>query len=72
MICNGPLRKHVKPYDTPCMIYGRIKWKWTLLDLEKALDMANQDVLNEFDLTLEEGGGIKGLTATRNNLVVMW
>ena len=29
--------------------YGRIEWKWTLMDLEKALDVAYQDVLEEFD-----------------------
>ena len=52
-----PIKKTCQAIRYACMIYGRIKWKWTLLDLEKALDMANQDVLNEFDLTLEEGGG---------------
>ena len=34
--------------------YGRTKWQWalSLLDLEKAPDVAYQDVLNEFDLIL--------------------
>ena len=32
--------------------YGRIEWKWTLPDLEKALDMAYQNVLYEFNSTL--------------------
>ena len=31
--------------------YGRIEWQHTLLDLEKALDVADQYVLNKFDLT---------------------
>ena len=48
--------------------YGRIEWKQTLLHLEKALDVAYQDVLKEFDLTW----GVKGLIMTRSNLVVTW
>jgi hypothetical protein len=47
--------------------YDEIKWQRTLADLEKALDVAHQDVLNEFDLTL--GGGVKGLIVIRSNLV---
>ena len=31
--------------------YDRIEWKRTLKDLEKTLDMAYHDFLNEFDLT---------------------
>jgi hypothetical protein len=46
--------------------YGRIEWKWTLLDLEKAPYVANQDVLNGFHLTW----GVKGLIMTQSNLVV--
>ena len=48
--------------------YGRIEWKRTLLDLEKAPDIAYQDVLKEFDSIW----GVKGLIMTRNNLVVTW
>ena len=32
--------------------YGRIEWQRTLSDLEKAPDIAYQDVLNEFDSIL--------------------
>ena len=46
--------------------YGRIELKQTLSDLEKALDVAYQDVLSEFDLTW----GVKGLIMIRSNLVV--
>ena len=45
--------------------YSRIKWQRTLADLEKAPDVAYQDVLNKFDSTL--GGGVTG-----SNLVVTW
>jgi hypothetical protein len=48
--------------------YGRTEWKWTLLDLDKAPDIAYQDVLNEFD----SRWGVKGLIVTRSNLVVAW
>ena len=40
--------------------YGRIKWKRAILDLEKALDVAYQDILNEFD-SIWGGGGQKAL-----------
>ena len=46
--------------------YGRIEWKHTLEDLEKAPDVAYQDVLNEFD----ETWGVKNLIVTWSNLVV--
>ena len=39
--------------------YGGIEWKRTRSDFEKALDVAYQDVPNEFDPTL--GGGTKVL-----------
>jgi len=48
--------------------YGRIEWKWTLRDLEKAPDVAYHDILNNFDLIW----GVKGLIVTRSNLVVTW
>ena len=31
--------------------YGRVEWKRTLGDLEKAPDVVDQDVLDEFDST---------------------
>ena len=31
--------------------YGRVVWKQALSDLERALDVAYQDILNEFDST---------------------
>jgi hypothetical protein len=46
--------------------YGMIEWQQTLSDLEKALDIAYQDVLNEVDLIW----GVKVLIMTRSNLVV--
>lgn len=48
--------------------YSRIEWKRTLLDLEKAPDVAYQDILEELDLIW----GGKGLIVTRSNLVVTW
>ena len=38
------------------------------MDLEKALDVAYQDVLNAFNSIL----GVKGLIMTHNNLEVTW
>jgi hypothetical protein len=63
--------------------YGRIKWKWNMLDLEKVPGVAYQNVLNEFDsifyfvlfliLCVWGGGrGVKSLSVTRINLVVTW
>ena len=48
--------------------YGRIECKQTLEDLEKALDVAYQDILNEFDKTW----GVKNVIVTHSNLVVTW
>lgn len=45
-----------------------VAWKRTLTDLEKAPDVAYQDILNEFGSTLR----VKGLIVTRRNLVVKW
>ena len=52
----------------PLQDYGRIEWKRTLRDLEKALDVAYHDILTKFDLTW----GVKGLIVTRSNLAVTW
>ena len=48
--------------------YGGIEWKHTLPDLEKALDVAYQDVFKEFDVIW----GVEGLIMTQSNLVVTW
>lgn len=48
--------------------YGRLKWRPILQDLDKALDAAYQDVLDEFDSVW----CIKGLIVTHNNLTVIW
>ena len=48
--------------------YNRIDWKHTLSNLEKAPNVAYQDVLNECDSTW----GVKGLIVTPSNLVVTW
>ena len=48
--------------------YGKLEWKRNLSDLEKALDVAYQDVLNEFDSTW----GVKSLIMNHSNLVVIW
>ena len=48
--------------------YGMIEWKRTLRDLEKALDAAYDDMLNEFQLIWR----VKNLIVTRSNLVVTW
>ena len=48
--------------------YGRIEWKLILSNLEKAPDVAYQDVLNKFDLIW----GVKGLIMTQSNLEVTW
>ena len=47
---------------------GRVGWQQSLADLEKAPDVAYQEVLNEFDSTW----GVKGLIVTMSNLVVTW
>jgi hypothetical protein len=49
--------------------YGRIKWKHTLRDSGKTMDVAYHDVLNKLDLTW---GGVKGLIVTRGNLIITW
>ena len=45
--------------------YDRIEWKDSFSDLEKAPDVAYQDILKEFDSIW----GVKGLVVTRSNLV---
>ena len=44
-----PLEKTRKIIWNALQDYGKIEWQWTLSDLEKAMDVAYQDVLNEFD-----------------------
>jgi hypothetical protein len=46
----------------------RIEWKRTLLDLEKAPNVAYQYVFNGFN----SAWGVKGLIVTRSNLVITW
>ena len=70
MLFNGPLRKHVKSFGTPCRIMvglsgDKLFWTW-----KKTPGIAYKDVLNEFDSIW--GGGVKGLIMTWNNLVVRW
>ena len=48
--------------------YGMIEWKRTLEDLEEALDVAYQDILNGFD----SKWGVINLVMTWSNLVVTW
>ena len=68
MLHNGPLRKtHQVIWDT-LEDYGRIEWQQSLSDLEKASDIACQDVLNKFDAIW----GVKGLIVTCSNFVVTW
>ena len=47
---------------------GRLEWQRTLIDLEKAPDVAYEDVLKEFDNVW----CVKGLTLTCSNLVIVW
>ena len=48
MLCRPIEKTHQVIWDA-LSDYGRIEWQRTLLDLEKALDVAYQDVPNEFD-----------------------
>ena len=65
---NNPLRKHIKSFGTLCRIMVGLSGNKLLRTMEKALDLAYQDVLNEFDSVM----GVKGLIETRSNLVVTW
>ena len=59
---DGPLRKHVKSIGTLYKtMVGLSEWKQTLQDLEKAPDVAHEDLLNEIDSI---GGGVKTLLGT--------
>ena len=49
-------------------VYGRIKWKRTLLDLENVPDVAYQAAINKINSIW----GVKGLIMTRSNLVITW
>ena len=68
MLCNGPLRKHTKSFGDVFQDYDRIQWQWTLLDLEKAIDVAYPNVLNESDLIW----GVQGLIVTQSNILITW
>ena len=48
--------------------YGRIEWQDTLKNLQKSLNVAYQDVLDELDSVW----CVKQLIATRSNLMVTW
>ena len=48
--------------------YGRLEWQQTLVDLEKASNMAFQDVRNESDSVW----CVKGLIFTHSNLAITW
>lgn len=49
MLCNGPLRKHIKSFGTPCKTMIGLSERQTLSDLGKTRDVAYQDALKEFD-----------------------
>ena len=63
---NGPIEKTRQVIWDALQDYGRIEWKQTLMDLEKALGVAYHDILNKFDSTW----GVKGFIVTRSNLVI--
>ena len=48
--------------------YGRIEWQYTLKDLQKALNVVYQDILDELDSVW----CVKGLIVTHSNLMVTW
>lgn len=48
--------------------YGCIEWQYILKDLQKARDVANQYVFDEFDSVW----CVKGLFVIRSNLIVTW
>ena len=65
---RGPIEKTREAIWDALHDYGRIEWQWSLADLEKAPDVAYQDVLSEFDSTWK----FKGLIMTRSKLVATW
>ena len=68
MLVSGLWKKtHQVVWDS-LLHYGRLNWQQTLHDLEKAPDVAYENVLNEFDIIC----CVKGLIITRNNLSVTW
>ena len=67
MLYNGSVKKHVESFGTPCMIMVGLSGNG-LPNLEKALDIAYQGVLDDLDSIW----GVKGLIVTHSNLVVMW
>lgn len=60
------VEKHAKLWDS-LLDYRRLEWQCTLLDLEKTLDIAYDD-LKKFDKIW----CVKGLIITRNNIVLTW
>lgn len=48
--------------------YGRLEWQPSLRDLDEVVDVAYQDVLDEFDSMW----CIEGLIVTQSNLTVTW
>ena len=48
--------------------YGKLEWHQTLTDLEKAPDVAYEDILQE----LNNGWCVKDVIVICNNLVVTW
>ena len=63
---HWPIEKICQAIWDALQDHSKIEWKPTLLDLEKAPDMAYEDVLNKFDSTW----GVKGLIVASSNLVV--
>jgi hypothetical protein len=67
-LLNGQWKKMYPTVWDSLLDYGRLQWQQTLQDLQKAPNVAYQDVLKEFDSVW----CIKGLIVTRSNLVVTW
>ena len=67
MLGQWPLEKPHHVWDS-LLYYGRLRWQQTLHDLENALDVAYEVVLNEFDLVW----CVKGLIVSRSNLSISW
>ena len=63
-----PLEKTHQVVRDSLLDYDGLEWQRTLHDLEKTLDIAYEDVLNDFDLVWF----IKGLIVTHSNLSVTW
>jgi hypothetical protein len=48
MLLMAHFKKHRFIWDA-MHDYDKIEWQWSLLNLEDALDVAYQDILNKFD-----------------------